>query len=357
MSTPAHTAEPLSHVTPDPVRWLWESYVPRGKLTLLDGDPGVGKSLVTIDLAARLSRGDALPDGSRCGRPHVALLMSGEDGAADTLRPRAEAAGADLDRVLTVSGGGGAAMRFPADLGTLESLVGERSADLVVIDPVTAFLPPHVASNTDQCVRGVLGALAGVAARTGCAVLLVRHLRKAGGPKAIHRGLGSVGIIGAARAGLLLATHPGDPDVRVLAVTKSNLARTPPALGLRLRGEGGRVGVEWAGPLDTTADALGLPAVTPLRPRDRAGDWLLTALAGGPRRTTDLLAAAAEAGIPERTLNRAKADLGVKAHRAYIGGRAADQQWFWYDPAAPWPADAPFEKPGRPGLGELPPLW
>src|SRR5881398_2781595 len=99
----ALNAEPLSNVRPETVRWLWEPYLPRGKLALLDGDPGVGKSLLTIDLAARLSRGGPLPDGSPSGRPHLTLLLGAEDDAADTTRPRAEAAGADLGRVVAVA--------------------------------------------------------------------------------------------------------------------------------------------------------------------------------------------------------------------------------------------------------------
>jgi hypothetical protein len=346
MSTPARTAQPLSRVAPKSVRWIWEPYLPRGKLAILDGDPGVGKSLLSIDLAARLSRGGPLPDGTPLDRPHSTLLLSGEDGAADTLRPRAEAAGADLDRVMAVTAEGGAPMRFPADAGRLEEMIRGGGVDLAVIDPVMAFLPPEVASNTDQCVRGVLGVLAGVAARTDCAILLVRHLRKKDAPKAVHRGLGSVGIIGAVRAGLLLAHHPAAPEVRVLAVTKSNLARTPPALAFRLRGEdAARVSVEWEGRLDVTADALGLRAATPLRPRDRAAEWLHQQLEFGPRRAMELRAAAAEAGIPERTLHRAKAELGVQSHRVSRQGTGGEHEWFWYDPAAPWPANAPFRRP------------
>jgi hypothetical protein len=356
MSTPARIAQPLSRVAPKTVCWLWEPYLPRGKLALLDGDPDVGKSLLSIDLAARLSRGGPLPDGTPLARPHTTLLLSAEDGSADTIRPRAEAAGADLDRVIIDTSADGSLMRFPADAGQLEAMIREHAADLVVIDPVMAFLPPEVASNTDQCVRGVLSTLAGLAARTDCTILLIRHLRKKDALKAIHRGLGSIGIIGAVRAGLLLAHHPAAPEVRVLAVTKSNLARTPPALGLRIRWEdAARVSVEWAGRLDVTADGLGLPVTMPLRPRDRATEWLFQQLASGPRRAMELFTAAAEVGIPEATLKRAKAELRVQSHRVSAGGINSGQEWFWYDPAASWPANAPFRRP-RSLLETLPPL-
>src|SRR6188472_944006 len=122
-------ATPLSQVRARAVRWLWEPFLPRGKLALLDGDPGVGKSLLAIDLAARLSRGGPLPDGAPLDRPHATLLLSGEDAAADTLRPRAEAAGAELDRVAAVTTADGSPMRLPADAGQLEEMIRERAAD------------------------------------------------------------------------------------------------------------------------------------------------------------------------------------------------------------------------------------
>src|SRR5205823_1411269 len=117
--------------------------------------------------------------------------------------------------------------------------------------------------------------------------------------------------IGAARSGLLAARHPADPGLRVLAVPKANLAGSAPSLGFRVRSDAaGRAVVEWAGPADVTADALGGLPPGPLRPRDRAAGWLRAELAGGPRKAAEVYAAAAEAGIPERTLRRAKADLG-----------------------------------------------
>ena len=342
-------AEPLSQVRSETVRWLWGPYLPRGKLALLDGDPGVGKSLITIDLAARLSRGGPLPDGTPSGRPHLTLLLSAEDGAADTTRPRAEAAGADLDRVVAVAAADGVPLRFPADLPELTKLVRDRRPDLVVIDPITAFLPAE--ATTEQGVRRVLGMLAVIAERADCAILLVRHLRKEGAARAIHRGLGSIGFSASVRTGLLAARHPADPGRGVLAVTKANLAGPVPSLGYRIGADvGGRAAVEWIGPADVSADGLAALPAAPLRPRDRAAAWLAGELAGGPRRASDVLAAAAAAGIPEPTLRRAKADLGVCSHRA---GRDRPE-WYWYDPSAPWPADAPFPRPFElPPLGEV----
>jgi hypothetical protein len=343
-------SEPLSQIQPVPVRWLWEPVLPRGKLAVLDGNPGVGKSLITIDLAARLSRGVALPGGAPSGRPHVTLLVGTEDNTADTVRPRAEAAGADLDRVHIVSSAD--PVRFPAHVPELEGLIRERSADLVVIDPFLAFLPPEAAANLDQCVRRALTPLAALAERTDCAVLLVRHLRKHGAGPAVHRGQGSVGIIAAARVGLLAARHPEDPGRGVLAVAKANAAGPVPSLAYRVRADRqGRPAVVWTEELALPADRLRDPAM--LRSRDRAVEWLHGRLAAGPCRAADLYAAAAGTGIPDRTLERAKKELGVKSHRVFADDRA---EWWWFDPSAPWPAGAPFKKPGPRDLPELD-LW
>ena len=222
---------------------------------------------------------------------------------------------------------------------------------LLVIDPVTAFLPKDVAANSDQSVRRVLPQFAYIAEKTGCAVVLVRHLRKAGGSKAVYRGAGSIGIIASARTGLLAAVHPTDHDRRVLAVTKSNVAGPVPSLGYRVRDgvAGGAPVVEWTGSADVDVNALGR-LTEELRPRDRAAEWLRGELAGGPRRSSEIVTAAVAARIPERTLERAKSDVGVRSVQTRTDGVT---EWYWYDPSAPWPADAPCK---RPLLAELPPL-
>jgi putative DNA primase/helicase len=331
-------------VAPAALDWLWPRYLARGKLVILDGDPGMGKSVLTIALIARLTRGGALPDGVMLTRPYTCVLLSAEDAAADTIRPRAEAAGVDLAR-LVVPNFGQRVPRFPEDLAALEGLIRERGAELVVIDPLMAFLPPKVAANLDQCVRQALTPLATIAAETGCAILLVRHLTKTGRDRAVHRGQGSMGIVASVRTALFVAPHPQDPNARVLAVSKSNVGQAPPALGFRVVELSGQPAIEWTGPVEVTADDVSQTRrVEVVRMRDRACDWLKRALAGGPRTAADLYAAAAKAGIPERSLDRAKQSLGIGSQR--IHNRKTDRsEWYWYDSSAPWPQDAPFKKP------------
>jgi RecA-family ATPase len=223
----------VADVPRERVEWLWARYVPVGKVVVLDGDPGLGKSTVTADLAARITAGKPMPDGSGGGDPSDVVLVSAEDGLADTIRPRLELAGADLRRVAVVDAlelpdGRSAPLELPGDLDQLEAVVRDVRAALVTIDPLVAFLAGTVNANRDQDVRRALHPVRDMAERTGAAILVVRHLRKAATDTAVQRGGGSIGIIGAARVGLMVARDPADADRRILAVTKSNVGPIPP---------------------------------------------------------------------------------------------------------------------------------
>jgi hypothetical protein len=308
------------------VSWLWPGYIGSGRLTLLDGDPGVGKSLVTLDLMARLTSGREFPDGSRPGAARAAVVLSGEDDLAETLRPRLLAAGADLGRVHAWDVGAGLA-QFPRDCPELQELIQATGAGLVILDPFFAFLGPDVAGLNDLMIRRALDPLARVAQATGAAVLLIRHLRKASAGEAIHRGLGSIAILGAARTALLVALDPDDPERRVLACSKSNLGSLAASLGFRITATAAGVArIDWQGPVPYAADEL----LAPQRPRGQAVPqalaFLREQLARGPRDRRGLLTEAGEAGISLRTLERAKALLGVASEQRREGGRNV---WYW----------------------------
>jgi hypothetical protein len=321
----------LSEVDPEHVSWLWPGYLPRGKLVILDGDPGVAKSTLTLDLAARVSTGAPMPDGSGGGPPADVLLLSAEDGLADTIRPRLDAAGADVRRVHALTDV--AELRddqsvkkrppsLPADLPHIETVIAEHRVALVVVDVLMAYLGGAVDSHRDQDVRGVLHQLAGIADRRGCTIILIRHLNKTGGAQAIYRGGGSIGIAGAARAAFLAALDPDDEAGarRVFAPVKCNLGPKPPALSYVLVSDPARgcAAVEWTGPTEHRADDL-------LRQRgddeerterDEAADWLAAYLeVNGPSRAADVKRAARADGIAERTLARARQKLGVTVKR------------------------------------------
>jgi len=210
----------LSEVKAEQVSWLWRGRIPRGKLSIWEGDPGIGKSAATTDVAARVSVGRPWPDGAPCEAAGV-VLLSAEDGLADTIRPRLDAAGGDPSRVLALAtvqdAHGERLVSIPEDLEIIRLGIERVNAKLMIVDPLMAFLSGDVNSHRDQDVRRALAPLAAVAESTGAAVVVVRHLNKDSGGNVLYRGGGSIGIIGAARCALLVAKHPEDENIRNLS--------------------------------------------------------------------------------------------------------------------------------------------
>jgi hypothetical protein len=324
----AEVGRSLADVPPEQVEWLWPRRVPRGKITVLDGDPDNGKSVLTTDLAARLTAGKSLPDGTPTEAAGV-VIVSAEDGAADTIRPRFDAAGGDPARARLL--GDEEPFVIPDDIPHLERAVKQVGAALVVIDPIMAFLSGKVNSNRDQDVRRALTPLKQMAERTGAAVILVRHLNKMPGGKPLYRGGGSIGIIGAARSGMMVGEDPDDENRRVLAPVKSNLAAPAPSLSFVLEeAENGAVQVRWLGETDVAAtDLLSAPRDEDTSALGEARNFLTDLLQDGPVPYAEVEAAAEQAGITMRTVKRAKKDLGVESHREGEGGRQGGGRWVW----------------------------
>ena len=324
---------PVCNIKAKSVKWLWPHRIPLGKLTILDGDPDVGKSLVSVDLAACVSAGRALPDGAE-SLPGNVIIISAEDDAADTIRPRLEAAGANLTRVTVIDmirdrDGGERSFEIPGDLDRLEKEIRDRQAVLVIIDPLMAFLPLKVNSWRDQDVRRALAPLAKLAERTGAAILIIRHLNKKENTRAIYRGGGSIGIIGAARSGLLIAPDPEDPEIRVLASMKANLSRRRPSLAFRIvettiEGlEGTIPKVKWLGNVEASAESL---LNSEGNPRTSAVEFLQRTLRSGPMSAEKVKELARESGIAPRTLDRAKVQLNIEACKKGFGDEG---YWVW----------------------------
>lgn len=326
----------LSEVVPERVRWLWKSRIALGKLNLLDGDPGLGKSAVTVDLAARVSVGKEWPDSAECEAGGV-VILSAEDGLADTIRPRFDAAGGDPARAVAISTvpdaeGNERQIAIPYDIPAIAAAIERVEATLVVIDPLMAFLPGDVNSHRDQDVRRALSPLARMAERTGAAIVVVRHLNKSAGGAAIYRGGGSIGIVGAARSGLLIAKHPEDDGRRVMASIKSNLAAPAPSLVFGLsEAENGAVAVDWKGASTLDASAL-LSAPVDSEERSamsEAQEFLREMLADGPLPSKDVENEGREASIEPRTLKRAKQKLAVVSERRGETGQQGGGRWYW----------------------------
>jgi hypothetical protein len=338
----------VADVEVEHVRWLWGARIPRRKLTVLDGDPGVGKSTVTLDIAARVSTGSPMPDGQRLDGSESVIVLSAEDGIADTIRPRLEAAQGDVGRVYVLEavsedeyvGGPGSSRLFDvapllrpvslaADVKRLDAVVRRLHIALVIVDPLMAFMGTKVDSHRDQDVRSLLLPLAKMADDTGAAVLVVRHMNKGGGQNALYRGSGSIGIIGAARAGMLAAPDPQDESRRVLAVTKSNLAEMPPALTYRVVGDQEHecARITWEGQSGLTAsDLLRFEPPDERDEHDAAAEFLQSMLEGGGRAPKEIEKEGKVAGFSLDQLKRAKRRADVHSVKEGFGDSG---RWVW----------------------------
>lgn len=321
----------LADVRPVHLSWLWPERLPRGKLVVLDGDPSTGKSTLTVDLAATVTTGGTWPDGTRCEYPGDVLILSAEDDLASTIRPRLDAAGADVHRVHAITGrrleDGTLMPPTLAEVACLEDVVHRFDARLLVVDVLNAYVPTGVDTHKDSDIRKVLSRLSALAERTGCTVLLLRHLNKGTGTNALYRGGGSIGIIGAARVGLLAAVDPDDDNQRVLAVLKSNLGPVPPALCYRVVGSGGAYDVgriAWGTESSLTAAQL-LGTDDDRDSATEAEMWLADyLLQAGEVESAVAKRDAAKIGIPERTLKYAAKKLNV-VYRA----KGFPRQTYW----------------------------
>lgn len=317
------------------MEFFWPGRLAAGKITVIDGDPGLGKSTLTLELAARFSTGEPLY-GGETRAPRGVLIMSAEDGEADTIRPRLEAAGADLRRCyifkMQDEDGNDHQAVIPDDLGKLEMMAEATNAGLIIIDPFMAFLSGEKNANRDQDVRAAMAPLASMAERLGCAVVILRHLNKSIGSSPLYRGGGSIGIIGAARFGFLVAKDPEDASGqrRILAPQKINIGPEPPALAYHLESVPGSdvARVAWEGEIAMSTVAM-LDAAASENDRSsrmEARAWIIDQLRDGPLPSKDLQASARNDGISWRTLERVKNELGIKAHRDRFGNNG---KWVW----------------------------
>ena len=329
---------PADQIVAQPVSWLWPDCLPLGKLLILDGDPDLGKSLLALDLCARLSTGRPFPDGRPGPGPANALVLSAEDNAADTIVPRLVQLGADTQRVLVWQrqrDDEDWPWRFPSQIGRLDDALRQADARLAVIDPVMAFLDDSVLSASDQSVRRALAPLIHLAEKHRCALLMHRHLNKQGGGRALYRGLGSIAFVAACRVALLVARDPLVPGRCVLAQVRNSLAALQPSLAYQVTAAaGGLPALEWLGTSPLTADELLAGARREHGARDWAAAFLEQFLAAGPRTADDIWQAGQKAGLSARTLQRAKKGLGIRCRRVHRDGRPVS---YWLLPGQQLP--------------------
>lgn len=313
----------MSDVELTPVDWLWKPYLPFGKLSVLQGNPGEGKTYFAMHLAAACTNGKLLPNMERL-EPFNVIYQTAEDGLGDTVKPRLIEAGADLDRVLVIDD---SEVQLTLSDERIEKAIVENNARLVIIDPIQAYLGADVDMNRANEVRPIFMRLGQVAQRTGCAILLIGHLNKAAGMQSLQRGLGSIDIAAAVRSVMFIGKLKHDPTMRILTHEKSSLAPPGVSLAFSLGDEGGFL---WVGEYDITADEM-LSGIEPQRETktQQAKDLICTLLAGGKQvLSEDIDKAALERGIPGRTVRDAKRELGDALKSKIVEGR---KKIFWME--------------------------
>jgi hypothetical protein len=332
----------LADVKPEPLRWLWPGRIALGKLTMIAGDPGLGKSFLTLDIAARVSTGTPWPDA--VDQPNQAggvVLLSAEDDIADTIRPRLDAAGAEASRIMALQAvrqggdaGGQRMFNLATDLAALNDAIRAcNGCRLVVVDPITAYLG-KTDSHKNADIRGLLAPLSELASRHGIAIVAVSHLNKSGAGPAMYRTMGSLAFVAASRASWAVARDPDDHARRLLLPVKNNLAPDTGGLAYTLQAaaSGGMPSIAWdAQPVSITADeVLSIQGGDDERTaREDAATWLRDALADGPVPADEVKRQAKANSISVRTLKRAKIDAGVIAKREGFGPGA---KWYWMLP-------------------------
>lgn len=326
----------LATVAPRTVEWTWRGRIPRGKLTLAVGNPDLGKSYVSLDIASRITRGAAWPDGGQAPLGNV-LLISAEDGVDDTIVPRLLALGADMTRVTVLQAvrddHGDRALNLAHDLDVLDTAITRTDALMVGIDPLSAYVGAKD-SWKDADVRAVLGPVAALADARRVALLAIMHLTKNSDRQALHRVLGSVAFIAACRSALAFAPHPDHEDRRVVVNLKHNLARQAAALAYEL----------------VTRDGAELPIVE-WYPEDRLSVTDIEQLVSPPRRTTDRRAEQVVQRFLDELFAEADAILAANVYRAArlagvaegalkrgkgpyrsVKENAPDGKWWWIKP-------------------------
>lgn len=323
----------LADVEARPVDWLWRLWMAFGMLAMMSGDPGAGKTYLALAVAAGFTVGRT-PDGERC-EPIAVLYLSVENAPAEVVRPRFDSLGGDPNRFFLLRGAvcsedGEDIERAVSlsDVPLLDDALAQTGAKLVIIDPVQSYLGAAVDLHRSNETRPVMDGLARLAEKHRCAVLLLRHLSKQTGGKAIHRGLGSIDLTGAVRSEMLAGSLPDDPESRALIHIKSNLGAYGATRGYSIDREGR---FAWTGESSiTAADLLAAPAGPGDHKLADAAQWLTDLLKPGPREQREVRELAEQTGISYATLRRAKNAVGVRSYKASVRGA-----WMW---ALPDPA-------------------
>ena len=307
-----------STITARKVDWLWYPYIPFGKITIIQGDPGDGKTTLVLNLAALLSNGLPMPDTDKKVDCSTIIYQSAEDGAEDTIKPRLTSAGADCSRIAFIDE---SEKGFTLNDARIENAIRETGSRLMVIDPLQAYLGENSEMNRADGIRPMMKHLAAIADRTGCAIIIIGHMNKASGTKGIYRGLGSIDITASARSVLLVGRIRSNPSVRVMAQLKNSLAEEGLPVAFEINENSI---VRWIGEYDITTDELlsGDEQQNDSSKMSEAIDSLKAIIGDREVPCVLIYENLIGKGIGKRSIDRAKKHLGIKSTKHSDG-------WYW----------------------------
>lgn len=306
----------MSEVQSQEIEWLWYPFIPYGKLTIIQGDPGDGKTTMVLNLAAKLSKGEALDENMKVTEPVNVIYQTAEDGLADTVKPRLELAGADCERIIVIDESDKSLSMVDE---RLEQAIVRTGARLLILDPIQAYLGGGMDMNRANEARDMTKKLGALAEKTKCAIILIGHMNKASGNKAAYRGMGSIDFFAVARSVLLVGRVEGESNTRAVVQIKNNLAAFghPKAFALS------EDGFKWLGDYEITVDEV-LGGITPKANKMEQAKQMLRELAETQSAvlSNEIFDRENELGISKRTLENAKKELGVQT-------RKINNAWYW----------------------------
>ena len=306
----------MSDVESKEISWLWYPFIPYGKLTIIQGDPGEGKTTLVLNIAAVLSKGQGLDEHMNPEQPLHIIYQTAEDGLADTVKPRLEKAQADCNNIFVID-------ETDVSLSMLderiEQAILKEKAKLMILDPIQAYLGAKMDMNRANEARDMTKHLGQVAERTGCAIVLIGHMNKNAGGKVAYRGMGSIDFFAVARSVLLVGRVEGEANIRAVVQIKNNLA----AFGHPKAFELSEDGFHWLGDYEITADEV-LGGIAPKANKLEQAKRLLREVAetNNAMQSNEIFNLAEEQGISRRTLENAKKELSIRAKRI-------NNSWYW----------------------------
>ncbi|MDD4371129.1 MAG: AAA family ATPase [Anaerostipes sp.] len=306
----------MSEVQSQEIEWLWFPFIPYGKLTIIQGDPGDGKTTLVLNIAAKLSNGIGLDENMKLSEPMNIIYQTAEDGLADTVKPRLELAGADCERIAVIDESEKSLSMIDE---RLEEAIVRTKARLLILDPIQAYLGGGMDMNRANEARDMTKKLGLLAEKYQCAIVLIGHMNKAAGNKAAYRGMGSIDFFAVARSVLLVGRVEGQPNTRAVIQIKNNLA----AFGHPKAFELSEDGFHWLGDYEITADEV-LGGLAPKANKLEQAKQLLRELAetNNAMQSNEIFNLAEEEGISKRTLENAKKELNIRAKKI-------NNSWYW----------------------------